>query len=186
MVNKLQDLYDIIASRQTVYVNYRSFNSRTPRPFILFPYLLKEYRNRWFLFGSRAGDMKLFNLALDRIVDFHVCPDIPYKENPEFGEDFFDDVVGVTKHSRLKKELILLRADNHQASYILTKPIHSSQRLIEKNHADGSMTFELNVIINNELIAQLLSFGAGIRVLSPQSLATQLRDIHHQATSNYP
>ena len=48
------------------------------------------------------------------------------------------------------------------------------------------MTFELNVIINNELIAQLLSFGAGIRVLSPQSLATQLRDIHHQATSNYP
>ena len=182
----LNPLYDIIASRQTVYVNYRSFNSRTPRPFILFPYLLKEYRNRWFLFGSRAGDMKLFNLALDRIVDFHVCPDIPYKENPEFGEDFFDDVVGVTKHSRLKKELILLRADNHQASYILTKPIHSSQRLIEKNHADGSMTFELNVIINNELIAQLLSFGAGIRVLSPQSLATQLRDIHHQATSTYP
>lgn len=181
----LNALYDIIASRQTICINYRSFNSRQPRPFFLFPYLLKEYRNRWFLFGSRAGDMKLFNLALDRIVDFHVCPDIPYKENPEFGEDFFDDVVGVTKHSRLKKEHIVLYADNSQASYILTKPIHSSQQLIEKNKADGSMTFSLDVVVNNELIAKLLTFGPGIRITEPTSLARRLRDIYRHAAENY-
>jgi predicted DNA-binding transcriptional regulator YafY len=181
----LNAIYDIIASRQTVCVNYRSFNSRQPKPFFLFPYLLKEYRNRWFLFGSRAGDMKLFNLALDRIVDFHVCPDIPYKENPEFGEDFFDNVIGVTKHSRLNEEHIVLWADNSQASYILTKPIHASQQLIEKDKTDGSMTFSLDVIVNNELIAQLLTFGSGIRILSPQSLANRLHDIHRQAADNY-
>lgn len=181
----LNPLYDIIASRRTVCVNYRSFNSRAPKPFFLFPYLLKEYRNRWFLYGSRVGDMKLFNLALDRIVDFHVCPDIPYKGNPDFTEDFFDDVVGVTKHSRLKKEKIVLRADNSQASYVLTKPIHSSQKLLEKNKTDGSMTFELEVVVNNELIAQLLTFGSGIKVLSPQSLADHLRDIYRRASSQY-
>ncbi|MCM1293613.1 MAG: WYL domain-containing protein [Bacteroides sp.] len=177
----LNAFYDIIASQQTVCVNYRSFNSRRPVPFFLFPYLLKEYRNRWFLFGSRAGDMKLFNLALDRIVDFHACPDIPFKENPEFGEDFFDDVIGVTKHSRLKKEHIVLRVENSQSGYILTKPIHSSQQLIEKNKSDGSMTFSLDVIVNQELIAQLLTFGPDIRILEPQSLANHLRDIHRQA-----
>lgn len=182
----LNALYDIISSRQTVCINYRSFNSRQPRPFFLFPYLLKEYRNRWFVFGSRVGDMKIFNLALDRIVDFHICPDIPYKENPDFGEDYFDDVVGVTKHSRLKKEQIKLRAVNSQASYILTKPIHSSQQLIEKNKADGSMTFVLDVVVNNELIAQLLSFGPGIRILQPESLANRLRDLHLQAASLSP
>lgn len=181
----LNQLYDIIASRQTVCVSYRSFNSRTPRPFFLFPHLLKEYRNRWFLFGSRAGDMKLFNLALDRIVEFHVCPDIPYKDNPEFGENFFDDVIGVTKHSRLKKEKIVFKADNSQAGYVLTKPIHSSQRLIEKNKDDGSMTFEIDVVVNNELIAQLLTFGPGIRLLSPQSLCKNLRDIYRKALSQY-
>lgn len=181
----LNTLYDIIASRKAVCVNYRSFNSRQPRQFFLFPYLLKEYRNRWFLFGSRAGDMKLFNLALDRIVDFHICPDIPYKYNPEFGEDFFDDVIGVTKHPHLKKRHIVLRADNSQASYILTKPIHSSQRLIEKNNAGGHMTFTLDVIVNHELIAQLLSFGPGIRILEPDSLADCIRDIHRQAYENY-
>lgn len=129
--------------------------------------------------------MKLFNLALDRIVDFHLCPDIPYKENADFGEDFFNDVVGVTKHERLKKEKIVIKADNSQASYILTKPIHSSQRLVEKEKADGSMTFELEVVVNYELITQLISFGAGIKILSPQSLADKIADIFRKGAEIY-
>lgn len=181
----LNALYDAISSRQTICVNYRSFNSRQPRPFFLFPHLLKEYRNRWFLFGSRAGDRKIFNLALDRIVDFHVCPDIPYKDNPEFTDDYFDDVVGVTKHPRLKKAHIVIWAHNSQASYILTKPIHASQRLLEKNRNDGSMTFSLDVVINNELITQLLPYGADIRILQPLSLAATLREIYRRAYEAY-
>ncbi len=181
----LNALYDIIASRKVVYINYRSFNSRQPVPYILFPYMLKEYRNRWFVFGSRVGDMKLFNLALDRIVDFHPCPDIPYKENPDFGDDFFEDVVGVTKHGRLKKETVVIKAANSQASYILTKPIHKSQRLVTKDKTDGSMTFELEVIVNYELINQLVSFGAGIKILSPQSLANELASIFRKGAALY-
>ncbi len=181
----LNPLYDFIAARQTVCFNYRSFSSRKPVPYILFPHLLKEYRNRWFVFGSRAGDMKLFNLALDRIVDFHACPEIPYEDNPNFGENFFDDVVGVTKHSRLKREKIILKADNSQAGYILTKPIHSSQRLVEKDNSDNSMTFELEVIVNHELITLLLGFGSGIKILSPQTLASQLAAIFKQSTALY-
>lgn len=182
----LNPLYDAIANRQTLRVNYLSFNARRPVPYTLFPYLLKEYRNRWFVFGSRAGDMKLFNLALDRIVDFCTCPDTPYMENPDFGEDFFDDVVGVTKHSRLKKENVVLRAYASQANYILTKPIHSSQRLLSKDAADRSMTFGLTVVVNFELVSQLLGFGAGIKVLEPESLARQMRDIFKEASSLYP
>lgn len=181
----LNPLYDIIAKRQAVCINYRSFNSRKPVDYVLFPYLLKEYRNRWFVFGSRAGDMKLFNLALDRIVDFHPCLEIEYKENPDFGEDYFDDVVGVTKHARLKKERVVILADNSQASYILTKPIHSSQRLVAKNKEDGSMTFELEVVVNWELVSQLLGFGAGIKILAPVSLANQLTDIFKNASRLY-
>lgn len=181
----LTPLYDIIARRQTVCINYRSFNSRKPVPYTLFPYLLKEYRNRWFIFGSRAGDMKLFNLALDRIVDFHTCPDIAYQENPDFGEEFFDDVVGVTKHPRLSKERVVFCADHTQACYILTKPIHSSQRLIKRNRRDGSMTFELEVVVNWELTAQLLSFGAGIKILKPAFLVRRMKEILTQASTLY-
>lgn len=182
----LNPLYDIIASRTTINITYRSFNSREPREFILFPHILKEYRNRWFLFGSRPGDLKIFNLALDRIVDFHTCPDIPYQDNPDFTEDYFNDVVGVTKHDRLVKATVKFIADNECASYILTKPLHHTQRLISKNREDGSMTFEIpDIVINPELEKQFLSFGAGVRILSPSSLVKRIRKIFRQGVTKY-
>ncbi|MCH5213746.1 MAG: WYL domain-containing protein [Muribaculaceae bacterium] len=182
----LNPLYDIIASRTTVNINYRSFNARQASEFILFPYLLKEFNNRWFLFGSRAGDMKLFNLALDRIEDFHPCADIPFKDNPDFGDDYFDDVVGVTKHDRLEKATVRFIANNQHASYILTKPIHSSQKLISKNKEDGSMTFELvDILLNTELYKAFLSFGDGIQILAPKSAVRHLRKIFHEALKKY-
>lgn len=185
-IRYLNPLYDLIASRTTVNISYRSFNARKATDFIIFPYLLKEFNNRWFIFGSRAGDMKLFNLALDRIEDFHACPGIPFKENPDFGDDYFADVVGVTKHDRLEKAKVRFIADNSHASYILTKPIHTSQKLISKNKEDGSMTFELtDILLNNELYKAFLSFGDGIRVLSPKSAVKHLRRIFREALKKY-
>lgn len=185
-IQYLNPLYDLIASRTTVNIIYRSFNARTASEFILFPYLLKEHNNRWFLFGSRAGDMKLFNLALDRIMEFHPCPQIPFMDNPDFGDNYFDDMLGVTKYDRLEKATVRFTADNRHASYILTKPIHSSQKLISKNKEDGSMTFELSdIIINPELTKAILSFGDGVQVLSPPSLVKLLRRIFREGLKKY-
>ena len=182
----LNPLYDAIASKTTVNVSYRSFNSREPKEFIIFPHLLKEYRNRWFVFGSRAGDLKIFNLALDRIVDFHQCTEIPYRENPDFGEDYFDDMVGVTKHDRLEKRTVEFRADNECASYILTKPIHAKQRLVSKNREDGSMNFVIeDIIINPELEKHFLSFGSGVEVLSPSSLRRKMKKTFQKGLDLY-
>lgn len=94
----LNPLYNYITRRQTLRIMYQSFSARKPVEFILFPYLLKEFRNRWFLFGSKAEGLRLFNLALDRIVSIEPC-DVPYRDNPEFDpEHFFDNVIGVTKN----------------------------------------------------------------------------------------
>lgn len=182
----LNPLYDLIASKTTVKISYRSFNSREPKEFIIFPYMLKEYRNRWFVFGSRSEDMKLFNLALDRIIDFKPCAEIPYRENPNFNDDYFNDMVGVTKHDRLQKKTVRFTAENECASYILTKPIHHSQRLISKNKEDGSMTFEIpDIIINPELEKIFLSFGAGVKIESPTSLIRRMRKIFKKGMSLY-
>ncbi len=181
----LNTIYDYIASRTAVSVSYRSFNARAPRQFVIYPHMLKEYRNRWFLFGSRADDMKIFNLALDRIVDIQPCEGETYRDNPEFGEDYFDDVVGVTKHERLTKETVRIWADNKQASYILTKPMHASQRVVEKCRRDGSMIFEIDVVVNYELEALLMGFGAGVKVLAPQSLVVTMHGHYLAGTALY-
>ena len=111
----LNPLYNYIAHKQTLRISYQSFSAREPQEYILCPYLLKEFRNRWFLFGSRAADLVLFNLALDRIVSIEPA-DIPFRENPDFdSEHFFDDVIGVSKNMKDSPRKVRFRVTREQS-----------------------------------------------------------------------
>lgn len=69
---------------------------------------------------------------------------------------------------------VVFRASSKHAPYILTKPLHHSQEMIEQ-HEDHSMTFQLRVHHNFELEKKLLGFGEGVRVLKPARLVRQLK-----------
>lgn len=182
----LNPLYNHIANRHTLRIEYQSFNARHSQVFILFPYLLKEFRNRWFLFGSRSKDMALFNLALDRIISVEPAPDVPYQDNPHFDpEHFFDDVIGVTKNINDKPRQVKFWTNREQSKYVMTKPLHPSQQLLERNTEDGSCIFQIEVVLNLELYSVLMSYGPGLRVMSPPSVMAHMRDLLRQATNAY-
>lgn len=163
----LNPLYNCIAREQVVRVQYRPFRSTADMEFILHPHLLKEFRNRWFIFGSRHDDMKLFNLALDRIVSFEVVDDVQYRTNPDFDSvHFFDDVIGVTKNIGDSPVPITFWASPVQSKYIATKPLHPSQRLVSENE-DGSCVFQIEVVVNPEMYSVFMSYGDGVAILSP-------------------
>jgi len=67
----LDTIYHTIVNKQVLNIKYRSFKARSANSFIFYPYLLKEYRNRWFVFGRRKGN--LINLALDRIHNIEIA-----------------------------------------------------------------------------------------------------------------
>ena len=187
----LNPLYNIIARQQVVKITYLSFNASQPKEYILHPHLLKEFRNRWFLFGSQYENdfvkpdehsqtclskrtfknMKLLNLPLDRIEAYEVMDKLQYRDNPAFDtEHFFDDVIGVSKNIGDKAHHIVFWASPRQSKYISTKPLHPSQQLVQR-HEDGSCTFSMDVVINRELYSVLMSYGAGICVLEPKKSA---------------
>ena len=171
----LNPIYNYIANRQTVRVMYQSFSARRPLEFVLYPHLLKEYRNRWFLFGTRTKDMMLYNLALDRIVSVEPT-DIPYRDNPAFdNQHFFDDVIGVSKNIGTKPQTVRFWATAEQSKYIITKPLHHSQQFINRN-ADGSCLFEISVVLNFEFYSTIMSYGPGVKVLSPRIAVHVLKE----------
>lgn len=181
-IQYLSSIYGFIKSHQTLRITYRSFSARRDQTFDIYPYLLKEFRNRWFLFGARAKDMKMFNFALDRIISIQPI-ELEWKDKPEFDSaHFFDDVIGVSKNIGNRPCLIRLWADRVQRDYILTKPIHQSQQLLEQ-HSDGSIEFTINVVVNFELYSVLLSYGPGLKVISPGFVRTymsnQVRELFH-------
>jgi len=164
----LDTVYHAIVNKQVLHIKYRSFKARSASTFLFYPYLLKEYRNRWFVFGRRKGT--LINLALDRIHSIEIAEKEKFIENDLFDpQTFFDDLIGVTKNVGMKAEVVRFQVDKQNAPYVQTKPFHKSQRVIETKE-DGSVIFEIHVIINQELQREFFGFVDTIRVLAPQSL----------------
>ena len=181
----LNPLYNYIAHQQTIRVMYQPFSARQPQEFLFCPYLLKEFRNRWFVFGSRISDNLIYNLALDRIVSIEPSEE-PYHVNPDFDvEHFFYDLIGVSENIRTRSHRITCRATREQSQYIKTKPLHPSQKQIDKNRKDGSCTFEINVCINYELYSIFMSYGSGVEILSPRKARDYIKAQFEEALKQY-
>lgn len=150
------------------------------------PYVLKEFRNRWFVFGRRLANGKVFNLALDRIQFMGPAPaDAAYIPMGNFDpEKWFNDMIGVTKDRTMKSEIVRFRATPMESKYIRTKPFHKSQMVIEED-LDGFTTFEMRVIVNPELERDLLAYGEGLEVLSPKTLRDTIKKRLKEAIGNY-
>lgn len=184
-LNHLDVVYNAIVGKQPLQMKYRSFKARSASSFIFYPYLLKEYRNRWFVFGKKKGVNNLLNLALDRIHWLEPAKDERYVENTLFDPTtFFDDVVGVTKSLSQQPQTVRFWVNSYNAPYVETKPIHKSQQVIERRD-DGSMVFEINVIINFELERELFGYANTLKVLSSPALIDLMRDKYRKAVDLY-
>lgn len=164
----LDIIYHAIVNKQVLNLKYRSFKARSANTFLFYPYLLKEYRNRWFVFGRRKGN--LINLALDRIHNIEIVEKEKFVENDLFDpQTFFEDLVGVTKNIGMKTETVRFWVNKENAPYVQTKPFHKSQKVVEELE-DGSKIFEINVVINQELQREFFGYADTIKIHSPQSL----------------
>jgi predicted DNA-binding transcriptional regulator YafY len=164
----LDIIYHAIVNKQVLNLKYRSFKARSANTFLFYPYLLKEYRNRWFVFGRRKGN--LINLALDRIHNIEIAEKEKFVENDLFDpQTFFEDLVGVTKNIGMKTETVCFWVNKENAPYVQTKPFHKSQKVVEELE-DGSKIFEINVVINQELQREFFGYADTIKILSPKSL----------------
>lgn len=63
----------------------------------------------------------------------------------------------------------------YQAPYILTQPLHHSQKLLLKHEQE--LQIELTVYITAELVMMVLGYGDQVRVLQPQSLKERIKGI---------
>lgn len=182
----ISPFHKAITDHQAVRVTYRSFKSDSDHSFVFSPYVLKEYRNRWFVFGRRdRGRKEVENLALDRIQRIEIHESDPFLSDPSFKpSEYFKNIVGVTLNNT---PVITIRfsATKEQAPYIRTKPIHSSQLEIESDAKDGSAIFQIQAIVNNELIREFVGYGEGVKVLSPHSFVSMIKKKLRSAADQY-
>ena len=181
--NLIGSLFTAISNKQVLALKYHTFKDPQVKEVVVYPYLLKEYNNRWFLIVG-VEDGTILNFALDRIDDFKPMPHIDYIEPDEDLESRFDDIVGVTLFKDKPTEDILLWVNEGGYQYVKTKPLHGSQRDVkgeedktmrEKYPAlQGGRFFRLQCILNYELEQLLMSKMNQLVVLEPATLKDSL------------
>lgn len=173
-------IYEAIQNKKVIEVTYQSFSARNPSKIIVHPQLLKEYNNRWFLLALQ--NEKLLTMALDRMIKIEQVKTIPYKDLQIDGDDYYKDIVGVTV-ANVRAERVQFRIDTKNAPYVITKPFHKSQRIIE--HRDNGVVFNIFVQINFELERLILGFGDAIEVLKPEKLRNRILKKLQISVSHY-
>lgn len=175
-------LYKAIQKKQPLHVVYQKFESRQVSTHLFHPYLLKEYKFRWYVLGLSEARKNKVVLALDRIESITTARVVfkPYK-----GIDiqrYFSHTIGVTIKSSGVKE-IRLWCSAPQGNYLKTQPLHITQQVMSDTK-DG-MIITLQLIPNYELLQTLLAFGPEIKVLEPESLRQEMKDMLARSLALY-
>ncbi len=173
----LYPLYNYIIQKQVLLVDYQKFGSRSASEFLISPQYLKQYNNRWFLFGINHDKKSLQNIPLDRILSLKPTKG-NYVESEICFQDYFDEIVGVTNLKDEQEVEVVLKFTEYRLPYILSKPIHGSQ------FCKGDCVY-LKLKINKELISQVLSFGADVEVMEPEFLRTKIQDEIQKLIASY-
>lgn len=178
----LQPLYTAIKDYHQVELVYKRFNSRKESTRVIHPYLLKEYKHRWYLIGYVEEKESLSTYALDRMVKVELKEDDFIIQSSFHPESFFKYSFGIT-HNDEKSYKVLLKFPKHQKGYLLTQPLHGSQKILKEE--EENFVLELEVYITYELIERILGYGENIEVLSPPELKEKITERLKLALDNY-
>lgn len=183
-IEHLGPLHNAILYKKVLEISYQPFESETPYKLIMHPYFLKQYNNRWFLFGyNPEKERHDWNLALDRILIITEIKGKYQKNNQIDWEEYFEDIIGVTKTVDANVDNITLHFFGKTGKYIESKPIHGSQKIkwIDANILEAN--FQL--IINYEFERLILSYADSIKVIKPNKLAVLIKDRLKEAYNRY-
>ena len=196
--SRVHEFFSYIMDQRVLEVSY-SAGFGKPQKRIIHPYFVRQYNNRWFLFGwnEKAAQEKkpvsgILNLPLDRIVDVKTLPvayrEVSLEDIREFKEDYFADIVGVTRLDNEPVIPLTLRFDfatgdekKDNASrrdyyYLKTKPFYpyisfSTEDFIkEHGYAEASM----DIIPNKELEGILLRYADTAKIIAPDDFQDRI------------
>ena len=167
-------IYQAILKKICLKFSYKPFKANEANDVILHLYILKEFNNRWFAVGRVEKSDTILNLALDRIISLDYELDIQYSNNNFDGDDYYKNTIGVTVLGDNRIRRVVLKIDKENAPYVLTKPFHNSQKVIEE-FEDGSITIQITVHLNYELDRHILGFGNSIEVIKPPSYRDRIK-----------
>ena len=163
----LKEILQAIENKNPLKFSYQKFYESEIESRRLEPYLLKEYKSRWYVIGMDSQKESLRTFSLDRVKELQVLdgkfqlPEIEAKAH-------FENVLGIIGPNNSKAEKITITVTQFQAKYLKSLPWHHSQQLVSENETEASFTFYLVPTYDFEV--QLLSLGSSLISIEPEDV----------------
>ena len=168
----LTPIIEAMRDKTAIEMTYQSFTRQIPATFIVEPYCLKVFKQRWYMLAYSPGLDKAMIYSLDRV---HAVEPTKQKYKLPKGfnaEEYFKNTYGVTGTDEVPEDVEIC-IDAMQANYLRTLPLHSSQEEIERN--DDYSIFRFHMVPSYEFLQELRKYGSDVEVISPESVRAEFR-----------
>jgi predicted DNA-binding transcriptional regulator YafY len=147
------------------------------------PYALKEFKSRWYVLANDLKDQKVKSFALDRLTDLEITKRKFNLPNNFDVNEHFKYSFGIISPNEEKPQEVILSFTPFQGKYIKSLPLHETQQVLVDNELE--LRIRLTLFITHDIIMELLSYGANLKVIEPVSLIEELKMVFRDAMNIY-
>ena len=182
--NALFTITDAMLESRALDIEYKSYYAEYPKTLQIEPYILKHFKQRWYLLGRDVEKNRLKTYALDRILSckrrtqyFEMSKDF----NPQ---EYFRYNYGIIVNAdEYDVETVEIKAYGKQSEYIRSLPLHHSQVEIKQN--EDYTLFSYKIRPSYDFNQEILAHGSSIEVVSPAWYRDEIKNAFKAALSRY-
>lgn len=180
-VSHLEVLVHAMKENRKVTISYQKYGSDECSERDIEPYFLKLHKRRWYVMANTPGGHRIF--SFDRIGKVILLKDKYKMPNGFDPKEYFEDCFGVMRDERQPAQRIVLRALRNEKFYMEDLPIHPSQRKI--GEGEGYVDYEIIMRPTSDFIGYVLSRGAWLKVIYPESVVNKVKENIKQMSDLY-
>lgn len=183
-VENLYGFLHAIKNKLLVTFTYHKFWKENPENRTIKPYALKEFANRWYILGYDTTRKAIRSFALDRLSELEISKQ-KFSSSINFKvEEYYKNSFGIISPEKGQKpEEIIISCQPFQGKYFKALPFHHSQKIIKDD--ENELIIKLFLVPTYDFIQELLSKGYTIKILQPQSLINEIKQIHQASLAQY-
>ena len=179
----LPDILEALKKNLVLGMTYQSFTRDEANSFVIEPYCLKAFKQRWYLVARSPYYNKIMIYALDR-VQWLGLTEKSFKYPKNFiPEEFFDDCFGIIADQNVNIETVKFKVSAGQANYLRSLRLHQSQHEIERTDEYSIFTVRLRPTF--DFRQEILSQGSDIEVLEPKWFRDEIAEISKHMWNKY-
>ncbi len=178
----IDPVINALINKTVLRIEYKKFTTLESSFHTVHPYLLKQYRNRWYLVGYNEKYKEIRTYSLDRFSGIQSDHQTNFIDTDFEANKYYDNVIGISITDEEPVE-IQIAFSEIQAQYVITQPLHHSQKRVEE--ITDKIVFKYKLVPNFEFYARILGWGNEVEVLSPLNIREGVQKIAARILSKY-